>query len=551
MKQFCCWLFLLPIACLSGEVSYQEIAKIPAANWLSYSGDYSGRRFSQLKQIHADNVGNLVPAWVFHVPRSTRLQVTPLVAGGVMYITNTNEVYALDARTGRRLWHYERRNAKSTHGNRGVALLGDRVFFASSDAHLIALDRRTGAVVWDVEYAQHEKGYFATLAPLAIDGKVIVGVSGGDCGARGYVDAYYAESGKHAWRFWVIPGPGEPGSETWGGHPVELSGGATWMTGTYDPQEKVLYWTTGNPGSAFYGGARPGDNLYTNSVLALHPDTGKLKWYFQFTPHDTHDWDAQEFPVLIDTQFQGRQRKLLVQANRNGFFYVLERRDGRMLLAKPFVKKLTWAKGILPNGRPDVIPGTEPTPDGNLVCPGIIGATNWFSPSYDPKTGLFYVMALEQCGIYTSSARPYTTGECYDGTAFDALPSDPGQFVLRALDLQTGTIQWEIPLTSDGSQISAGGIAGHSWPGTLATAGGLVFFGDDAGYLAAADSRTGKTLWHFSTGQSINASPMTYAVAGKQYVTIASGTDIFSFALFEPMGPAGVSGGARALRGGY
>ena len=315
-------------------------------------------------------MGNLVPAWVFHVPRSTRLQVTPLVADGVMYITNTNEVYALDARTGRRLWHYKHRNAKSTHGNRGVALLGDRVFFASSDAHLIALDRRTGAAVWDVEYAQHEKGYFATLAPLAIDGKIIVGVSGGDCGAQGYVDAYHAESGKHAWRFWVIPGPGEPGSETWGGLPAEISGGATWMTGVYDPQEKVLYWTTGNPGSPFYGGARPGDNLYANSVLALHPDTGKLKWYFQFTPHDTHDWDAQEFPVLIDTQFQGRQQKLLAQANRNGFFYVLERRTGKMLLAKPFVKKLTWAKSILPNGRPDVIPGSEPTPGWKPCLPG-------------------------------------------------------------------------------------------------------------------------------------------------------------------------------------
>ena len=337
MNRWFCWLLLLPILPLMAGVSSQDIAQIPAENWLSYSGDYSGRRFSGLKQINVETVAQLVPKWVFHVPAATRLQVTPLVMDEVMYITNTNEVHALDARTGRSLWHYRRRNAKSAHGNRGVALWGDRLFFVSSDAHLIALDRRTGAVLWDVEYAQHGDGYSATLAPLAVDGKVIVGVSGGECGIRGYIDAYYAESGKQAWRFWTIPKPGEPGSETWGGHPPEYSGGATWMPGTYDPAEKVLYWTTGNPGPDFYGGARPGDNLYTNCVLALDPETGQRKWHFQFTPHDTHDWDAQEFPVLIDTVFRGIQRKLLVQANRNGFFYVLDRTNGSLLLAKPFV----------------------------------------------------------------------------------------------------------------------------------------------------------------------------------------------------------------------
>ena len=263
--------------------------------------------------------------------------------------------------------------------------------------------------------------------------------------------------------------------------------------------------------------------------MALDADTGKLKWYFQFTPHDTHDWDAQEVLVLVDTTFQGKPRKLLVQANRNGFFYVLDRTNGKLLLAKPFVKKLNWAKGILPDGRPDLVADMDPTPTGKRVCPGVVGGTNWFSPSYSPDTRLFYVMTLEQCDLYNSSARPFTKGQNYDGTAAEPIPSEPGQFILRAIDIQNGDIRWEIPLPGVAAQ--------SSWPGTLATAGGLVFFADDAGYLSAADARTGKILWHFYTGQFINASPMTYSVAGKQYVTIANNTDIFSFGLFEPIRP--------------
>ena len=313
-----------------------------------------------------------------------------------MYMTDVNQVHALDARTGRRIWHFEYRGSGKGTGNRGAALLGNKIFFVSNDAHLIALHTLTGALLWDQPYADLDENpkYHATLAPLAIDGKVIVGVSGGDCGIRGYVTAHDSETGKELWRFYTIPGEGEPGSETWGGHPADYSGGATWMTGTYDPQQNLLFWTTGNPGPDFYGDLRPGDNLYSNSVVALAADTGKLRWHFQFTPHDTHDWDAQEFPVLIDTTFQGKPRKLLVQANRNGFFYVLDRSDGRMLLVKPFVDKLTWAKGVHPNGRPDLVPDMDPTPEGREVCPGVVGATNWFSPSYHPETGVLYVMSF-------------------------------------------------------------------------------------------------------------------------------------------------------------
>jgi alcohol dehydrogenase (cytochrome c) len=512
------------------QVRAEDIAKAPDANWLSYSGDYSGRRFSGLRQIDIGNAKQVVPKWIFHVPQSHHLETTPLVLDGIMYVTNSNEIWGLDAQSGRSIWHYKYTATKVNNPNRGAAILGNRVFFVSSDAHLIALHRQTGAVLWNRAFADHEKGYSSTLAPLATRDKVIVGVSGGECGIRGYVDAFDADTGKHAWRFWTIPGPGEPGSETWSGHPADYSGGSTWMTGTYEPSTNTLFWTSGNPGPDFYGGARAGDNLYSNSVVALDADTGERKWHFQFTPHDTHDWDAEEIPVLIDGPFQGAPRKLLAQANRNGFFYVLDRANGRMLMAKSFVKKLTWARGVLPDGRPDLIPGMDPTPDGKMVCPGVIGATNWFSPSFNPDLGLFYVMSVERCDLYTSSARPYTKGQCYSGTGVDVASSESGQFILRAIDLQTGAIRWELPMASHAIPMEA-------MPGTLATAGGLVFFADDAGYFSAVNGRDGQTLWYFYTGQSISASPITYAVDGKQFVAIATATDIMAFGLFEPSAP--------------
>jgi alcohol dehydrogenase (cytochrome c) len=519
---------LLPV---QAKVSFEDLLKPPAEDWLTYSGDFTGRRFSLLRQITTENASQLVPQWVFHIPESKRLMVTPVVVDGVMYVTNSNEVYALDARTGRSLWQFKFARAKKSEPNRGVAVLEHRVFFVTSDAHLIALHAKTGAVLWDTVYADHEKRYSATLAPLAINGKVIVGVSGGDLGVRGYLDAYAAATGKQLWRFWTVPGPDEPGSETWGGQPAEYSGAGTWMTGTYDPEQNLLFWGTGNPGPDFYGVSRPGDNLYSDCVVAVDADTGKLKWYFQFTPHDTHDWDAAEMPVLIDTIFEGRPRKLLVQANRNGFFYVLDRINGKLLRATPLVKKLNWARRILPDGRPDVIPDMEPTPAGKPACPGVVGATNFFSPSFNRDTGLFYVMTLEECDLYVSSARPFSKNEDYSGTAADPIPSEPGQFVLRAIDIQNGKARWEIPMA---------GFDPAAWPGTLSSAGGVVFFADDSGYLSAADAQTGKLLWHFYTGQVITASPMTYMAGGKQYVALAAGADIFSFALFnpEPRSPA-------------
>jgi alcohol dehydrogenase (cytochrome c) len=530
MKKFFCFLVLLTLP-VNAEVTYQDLLKPAAANWLTYSGDFTSRRYSLLKQIHTGNVGSLVSKWAYSIKDAQYIETTPLVVDGVMYLTNSNEVFALDAQTGRSLWHFKYTKSKAEGANRGVAVLGDRVFFVSSNVHLIALHAKTGALLWDTDYGDLEKypHMFTSLAPLAINGKVITGVGGGEWGIRGFVAAFDAVSGKELWRFNTIPGPGDPGFGTWGDHPVDISGGPTWMPGSFDVDQNLVIWTVGNPGPDFYGEMRPGDNLYTDSVVALDAETGKLRWHYQFTPHDTHDWDAQEFPVLIDAVFQGKPRKLLVQANRNGFFYVLDRTNGKMLLGKPFVKKLTWAKGIHPDGRPEVVPDMDPTPDGKKVCPGVKGATNWFSPSYNPETGLLYVMSIEQCDIYYSSARVFVKGEAYDGTAADPIPSEPGQFFLRAIDIQTGDIRWEVPMTIKDTM--------ESWPGTLATAGGLVFYADNEGYLCAVDARTGTQLWHFNMGQRVVASPMAYSVGGKQYVAIATASQIFSFGLFEPVPP--------------
>jgi alcohol dehydrogenase (cytochrome c) len=513
-----------------GEISYQDLLEPDPASWLTYSGDYSGRRHSALDQIHLGNVSKLAAKWIFPVPGAQRLLGTPVVAKGLMYVTSRNSVYALDARTGREIWRFSRPMLPDVIGdarngiNRGVAILGNKVFFQTHDAHLLALHAKNGSLLWETEMASHRDAYGGTMAPLVVKDKVIAGTSGGDEGNRGLLDAYDAETGKRVWRFWTIPAPGEPGSETWKGSAITHGCGATWLTGTFDPEVNSLYWTTGNPCPDFYEGDRLGDNLYTDSVLALDPDTGKLKWYYQFTPHDTHDWDATQIPVLIDTRFQGQPRKLLVQANRNGFFYVLERVTGKLLRANPFVQTLTWAKGIGPDGRPEVLPDTDPTPEGRKSCPSVVGATNWFSPSYNPSTGLFYVIAMEQCSIYTSSVQGYQKGRGFEGTGASNVPGEAGQKILRAIELETGKIRWEYPLVG----------SAESWAGTLSTAGGLIFLGDDSGYLVAVDAKTGKAVWHFNTGASrLSASPMTYAIGKQQFVALASGTNIVSFGLLE------------------
>jgi alcohol dehydrogenase (cytochrome c) len=408
----------------------------------------------------------------------------------------------------------------AAHKNRGVAVWDHFVYAETDDAHLLCLDARSGNVLWDVQYADKTKHYGATSAPLVVKGAVIVGTSGGDSGVRGFLAAFDAVSGKLKWRLWTIPGPGEFGSSSWPGDSYLHGGATTWMPGTYDPELDTLYWTTSNAAPDFVGDSRPGDDLYTSCVLAIDADTGKLKWYFQFTPHDLYDFDANETPVLVDTEENGTARRLLVQADRNGFFYVLDRTNGKFLHATSFVEKLNWANGVDASGRP-ILSGRLPTPAGALICPGINGATNWFSPSYNPNTGLFYVMALENCNLDFASPKRFVQGETYYNTGTKLPPDEHSQKILLALSVADGKTVWRYPQAGDG----------NSWGGTLTTAGGLVFFADDAGSLETVDATTGHALWHFNTGQRISASPMTYAVDGIQYVAISAGSDVFIFSL--------------------
>jgi alcohol dehydrogenase (cytochrome c) len=508
-------------------VRAEDLLKVPVAeNWTSYNGDYTGRRYSSLRQIDVANVPKLRAAWVFHPGNSQNLEVTPVVINGIMYVTSANHVFALDARTGRALWRYQRPVSSgllddaAVHKSRGVAVWHDFVYAETDDAHLLCLDARSGGLRWEVEYAEKSKHYGATSAPLVVKDLVIVGSSGGDSGVRGFISAYDAATGREKWRFWTIPGPGEFGSSSWPGDSYLHGGGTTWMPGTYDPELNTLYWTTSNAAPDFVGESRPGDDLYTACVLALNPDTGKLKWYFQFTPHDIYDYDANETPVLVDAQENGTVRRLLLQANRNGFFYVLDRANGKFLRATPFVKKLNWATGIDASGRP-ILSGRIPSAKGTLICPGINGATNWFSPSYNPETGLFYVIALESCNQYFASPREFVRGETFYNTGTQLPRDDHPQKILLAFSAKEGKTVWSYPQSGEG----------HSWGGTLTTAGGLVFFGDDSESIEAVDANSGHPLWYFNTGQRLRASPMTYDVDGVQYVAIAAESDIFSFAL--------------------
>jgi alcohol dehydrogenase (cytochrome c) len=505
------------------------IANPKPGSWPTYDGSYSGNRFSALAQINTGNVERLAPKWMFELRGATgQFEGTPVVVDGVMYVTAVNEAYALDARTGRQIWHYSRPRTPGLAGdaasgiNRGVAVLGDRIFMVTDHAHLIALHRLTGQLLWDVEMGDYRQNYGATGAPLVVNDLVIAGVSGGDEGIRGFLDAYRASTGERVWRFWTIPARGEPGSETWSGLAIEHGCGATWLTGTYDPEAKTLYWPTGNPCPDYNGDERKGDNLYTSSVIALDPQNGKLHWYYQFTPHDLHDWDATETPVLVDARFRGRQRKLMLHANRNGFFYVLDRLTGKVLMAEPFVRNITWASAIGEDGRPKLLPGNEPTVEGQRVCPAVAGAANWPSSAYNPSTGLFYVLAEESCNVYSKNGQWWEVGKSFYGGSTRRSPGDePGTKFLKAIDIQTGKSVWEIPETG-------AGILGS---GLIATAGGLVFYGDGSGAFVAADAKSGKLLWHFNTGASWKSGPMTYSVDGKQYIAAAAGSTIVAFGL--------------------
>lgn len=495
--------------------------------WPTYHGSLTGNRFNDGDQITPANVSRLAPRWMFTIAGAERLQTTPVVVQGVMYVTHVNEVVALDAGTGRRIWRFQQPRTKGLAGdaaagiNRGVAVAGDRVFLATDHAHLVALDRHTGERLWDVEMADWRQNYGATSAPLAIGHLVVSGISGGDEGVRGFLAAYDQTSGREVWRFWTVPNAGEPGSETWRGKDIEHGCASTWLTGTYDPGLDTLYWPTGNPCPDYDGRERQGDNLYSDSLLALDPRTGRLKWHFQYTPHDLWDWDAQQPPLLVDATWEGRPRKVILHANRNGFFYVLDRTDGTLLRATPFVKKLTWASRIGADGRPVLNANQTPTPAGTTVCPAVEGATNWFSSAYDPARGLYFVQALEKCTVYTLVPGTWQAGKSfYSGTTRN-VPGERAEKILRALDLASGGVRWELPQIGPAT----------SWGGVLATAAGLVFFGDDSGAFAAADSATGRRLWEFQTNVPWKASPMTYVFDGRQHVAIAAGGAVVAFSL--------------------
>jgi alcohol dehydrogenase (cytochrome c) len=518
-----------PRAQLPG-VRFEDLARPKPGTWPTYDGTLTGNRFSPLTQINTNNVQRLAPKWMFAIQGAPRaLEGTPVVVDGVMYVTSVNEAYALDAKTGRETWHFSRPRTQGLAGdaasgiNRGVAVLGDRVFIVTDNAHLIALDRATGKLLWDVEMADSRQNYGATGAPLVVNDLVISGVSGGDEGIRGFVDAYRASTGEHAWRFWTVPARGEPASDTWIGRAIEHGCAATWLTGTYDPEARLLYWPTGNPCPDYNGDERKGDNLYSASVVALDPATGTLKWHYQFTPHDLHDWDANETPVLVDAQFHGQPRKLLLQGNRNGFFYVLDRLTGKVLVAEPFVKNLTWASGIGPDGRPQLLPGNEPTAEGQRTCPAVAGAANWTSTAFSPVTQLFYLFADESCSVYTKNDSWWEAGKSFYGGTTRRAPGGPATAKsLKAIDIQTGKTAWEIP--SVGSGILGSGL--------MATAGGLLFYGDGNGAFVAADAKNGNLLWSFNTSLRWKAGPMTYTVDGQQYIGVAAGSMILSFGLW-------------------
>jgi PQQ-dependent dehydrogenase (methanol/ethanol family) len=510
----------------------RSVANPKAGEWPTYNGVPGGNRYNALRQINAQNVKDLQLQWVYSL-RGTGLQTTPVVSDGVMYVTAPNEVCALDSRTGREIWCSSRVIGQPPAGgrgnanpanpgggggngqpNRGVALLGDRIFFSTSDAHLVCLNRLTGGVMWDIYMPETPGRYSSTAAPLVIGDLVVSGIAGGDGPLRGFLAAYKVTTGELAWRFWTVPKRGEPIADTWTGKALETGGGATWTTGSYDVETSTLYWTVGNPFPATDGDEREGINLYTNCVLALEAKTGKLRWYYQFTPHDLHDWDATEPVLLVTAKFQGRDRKLLLQANRNGFIYVLDRTNGELLLGKPFVKKLNWASGIGSDGKPQLLPANKPTKAGVKTCPAVRGATNWYATAFSPDTKLFYVMAVEDCSIYKQSQRGG-----YEGYRD---PTDSGLKYLRAFDISTGNIVWEVPQV---------GPQEANYSGVLSTAGGLVFYGETGGGFAAVDAKTGKTLWTFKANHPWKASPMTYLMNGRQYVAIASGGNIISFAL--------------------
>jgi alcohol dehydrogenase (cytochrome c) len=518
------WLLWATASDAQGITNQQLAAGLAdPGRWLTYSGDNRGQRHSPLTQVTPGNVHQLSAQWAFQTGVLGKFEATPIVIDGILYVTGQNNTaWAIDARTGRQIWRYARDlpdglNVCCGRVNRGFAVLGDRLYMATLDAHLLAFDMKTGAIVWDTVIDDHRRGYTATAAPLVVKDKIIVGIAGAEYGIRGFIDAFDASTGKRAWRFWTVPAPGEKGSETWEGDSWERGGGSTWVTGTYDAELNLVYWGTGNPGPDLYGKDRDGDNLYTDSVVALDPDTGTLKWHYQFTPHDTHDWDSVHVPVLVDMPVNGVPRKLVLVANRNGFFYTLDRTSGALVASRRFVTT-TWAERIGPDGRPVVLPNTEPTENGTDVCPDITGGTNWMSPAFNPKTGMMYVTAREVCATYYGWEQEFVQGEYYFGGAAQRI-GVRGYGAMRAIDPLTAGTKWEFKYFTP----SMGGV--------LSTESGLIFGGDMDGNFMAFDAQTGKNLWHFQMGASIYAAAVTYMLDGRQYVVLPAGTTLMAFAL--------------------
>ncbi len=496
-----------PALTLAQGVNHQTLLHPPADSWPGYHGDYSGRRHSSLHQITPQNVRNLSLAWLFQTDRPVPIKSSPLLIDGVLYFTIPDNVWAVDARSGHQIWHYSSPTSQGEHiGQRGVGAYKELLFLLSPDAHLIALNRNDGSVRWQVQVADVSKGYWTSMAPLVVGNHVLIGVSGDFDNLSGYLRSVDPDTGATQWQWDSTPPVGTPDQTT---------GGMTWMTGTYDPDLNLVYWGTGNPTPVLKGSTRPGDNLYTCSIVALNPDTGKLAWAFQPSPHDTHDWDAVETPVLVDADFHGQPKKMLMQSSRNGYFFILDRTNGKSLLTVPY-GPVNWSLGIDKEGRPIPNPAKEPAPDGRLIAPDEGGLTNYRSPSFDPKNGLFIVDAHPSWSVYF--AKPADGVYGWAGADYDVW----GKGVIEAIDYQTGKIRWSHELGPEGSGA-----------GVLTTDSGLTFTGDAMGNFLALDSKNGNTLWHAGSGSHIVSSPITYELDGRQYILMSSGGVLFAWALPE------------------
>jgi alcohol dehydrogenase (cytochrome c) len=528
MRKTALLMLLAAGALRAAEVTPDRLLQAQAdpATWLMYSKNYSGWRHTNLAQINTTNVVKLVPSWQFQSGVPGKFESSPLVFDGMMYFTApTNHAYALDLASGHQIWHYSKALPQGVsiccgQVNRGFAALGSALYKVNLEALLVAMDAKTGAVLWETPIDDVKKGYSATVAPLVVKNKVILGVAGAEYGVRGFIDAYDVETGKRAWRFWTVAGPDDPGGNTWGGESWRRGGGSIWVTGTYDPSTNLTYWGTGNPGPDWNGDDRPGDNLYTDSVVGLDVDTGKLKWHFQMTPHDVHDWDAISDPVLVDAAMNGQTVKALVQANRNGHFYALDRANGGFLYAKPYTK-ITWADGFNDSGRPFAIPAQAPAAEGTKSCPAVGGGHNWQATTYSAQTGWYYFTTTEGCQTYYKNRQEFREGLLFTGSTGSPIPLEPTTGAIVAMDPANGSIKWKFDLMSPAPS------------GLVSTAGGLVFAGTREGHFIALDAKTGKVLWKYQTGATIIAPPISYSFNGRQYLAVESGSTMMTFSLPE------------------